>query len=79
MLEDYSRRGRMTTDEDTETTILKVLKSLVIGSGQMGYSKTILKLRTDKSRVYAGAEKKGEAITIDTEIVKQAHDLKDSS
>ena len=45
----------------------------------MGYSKTILKLRADKSRVDAGAEEKREAITVNTEVVQKAHNLENSS
>ena len=58
MLEDEGGGSGMTTNQETEATILKLFKVFIVGSRQLGNGKTILKLRTDKSGVDLGAEQK---------------------
>ena len=78
VLEHQGRKSGMTTNQKTETAILKMLKGLVLGSRKFSNSKAIFELGADKGSIDLGAQEKREAIAIDANVIEKTHYLKDT-
>ena len=75
MLEDDGGGSSMTTNKETETTILEMLKGFVILGGETGDRKTIFKHGADKGGINLGAQEKRKTISVDTNMIEKTHDF----